>query len=137
MQPFKTLLAALMLGGSAAALAAATSFSSSAVATAEPAPRYSQSWPAIREVEHAWPQWMRNLQGSVLALHESAIKPSINGSCAQQHCADLAVQAMPASPNAGIYQHATDLAYDSPHIQRGSLQWRDKQPMLTPPRLSF
>ncbi|MDX1298008.1 MAG: hypothetical protein R3260_07165 [Pseudomonas sp.] len=134
MQPLKTLLAALLLGGSAAALAADTSRSSSAASTFEPTPRYSQGWPALREVEHAWPQWMRNLQGAVLALDEGASKRWNATRCAEQRCTESSAQAMPASLNVDTYQHQL---YDLPQVHPATLPWRSEQLMQAPQRLSF
>ncbi|WP_298185294.1 hypothetical protein [uncultured Pseudomonas sp.] len=134
MHPFKTLLVALLLGGSAAALAADTSRSSSTAATFEPTPRYAQGWPALRKIEHVWPQWMRNLQGAVLALDAGANKRWNTMPCAEQRCTEASAQTVPALRNADTDQHQLD---DLPQVHPATLLWHSEQPLQAPQRLSF
>ena len=132
MQPFKTLLVALMLGGSAAALAADNSPSATAESLSEHGPLYAQNWPAIREVDGAWPQWMHNLTGTVLVLHEERSQVGI---CSEQSCAQMAGLTRPTP--AGTYQHATQQPYTSPQLRPASVQWQASPDVRMPQRLSF
>ncbi|WP_339525102.1 hypothetical protein [Pseudomonas sp. EA_35y_Pfl2_R111] len=132
MQPFKTLLVALMLGGSAVALAADNSQSVTVESLSVHAPLYAQSWPAIREVDGAWPQWMRNLTGTVLALNEGHSQVGI---CSEQRCVQSAGLARLTA--SGTYQQTTQQSYASPQLRPASVQWQASPDVPMPQRLSF
>lgn len=134
MQPFKTLLVALMLGGSAAALAADNVQPATMPSASEHAPLYAKGWPAIREIERAWPQWMQNLRGTVLALHEER---SRSGHCAAQACTQWDGGARSAPGHSSGYQQAAQQPYALPQFRHASVQWRTSAEAQLPQRLSF
>ena len=131
MQPFKTLLVALMLGGSAAALAADNSPLTTASSVPEHAPLYAKGWPAMREIERAWPQWMNNLRGTVLALHEAR---SGSGGCAAPACAQWSRS---APHHASAHPQVAQQPHASAQFRPASVQWQATPDAQLPQRLSF
>ncbi|WP_339080507.1 hypothetical protein [Pseudomonas sp. TMP9] len=128
----KTLLVALMLGGSAAALAA----DNPQPLAVEPAyaPVLTQGWPAIRHVEHAWPQWMRNLTGTVLVLEQE--RPWA-GMCAQLQCARVPGLNSYSPSFADDYEHAAQQPNGLAQVRHTSLPRSAQPDAATAQRFSF
>ncbi|TIH10658.1 inhibitor of vertebrate lysozyme family protein [Pseudomonas leptonychotis] len=85
----KTLLAALMLGGSAAALAADTDgqFRLNELLSSDPV--YQQSWQELVEDESRLPEWVMNLSGlatPMLGLEDDGDKYLVGQLCEEQNC---------------------------------------------------
>ena len=135
MQPFKALLVALVLGGSAAASAAGNNSQSLTVEpTLEPAPVHAQAWPAIRAVEHAWPQWMHNLTGTVLVLQDA--RHALSG-CHAPQCTQVSGLPQPMSATTSTYQQAAQQPSAAPQARHASLPWQAQPDARMPQRLSF
>ncbi len=130
----KTLLVALMLGGSAAALAADNPQPLAVEPTS--APVLTQGWPTIRHVEHAWPQWMRNLTGTVLVLEQE--RPWA-GRCAGLQCAHVQGPNPSVYPSmlTGEYQHAAQQPNGSAQVRHTTLPWPAQPDAATGQRFSF
>lgn len=130
----KTLLVALVLGGSAAALAADNPQPLAAEPMLEPTPVLAQGWPAIRQVEHAWPQWMHNLTGTVLVLQQE--RPWA-GLCAQQPCAQ--VQGINPYPPTltGDYQYVAQQPDGSAQVRHATLPLPAQPDAVTVQRFRF
>ena len=133
MQPLKTLLVALLLGGSAAVLAADQVLPAGDHAGLAAASNNAHSWPTVREIGHAWPEWMSNLQGSVLVLHDSDSGYSRAGLCAQPRCAEVPAQVIPAATSPSAVQHP----HDSAQVRRANLPGRAERQAQMPQRFTF
>ncbi|MDX1298006.1 MAG: inhibitor of vertebrate lysozyme family protein [Pseudomonas sp.] len=87
MHPFKTLLAALMLGGSAAALAADTQFHLNELLSSDVA--YQQTWQALVGDESRLPEWVINLNGvasPMEGLEDDGERYLVGELCQVQNC---------------------------------------------------
>lgn len=86
---FKTLLAALLLGGSAAALAADTDAQFRLNELLASDPDYQRSWRALLENESRLPDWVSNLDGiasPMQGLDDDGDKYLVGQLCEAQNC---------------------------------------------------